>query len=467
VAEYTAQGFIDWVHPDDKSRMLGRWEGLFRGGSFQDEEYHLVTKDGAVKWVSATWGPLLDETGCQVGVQGTERDISDRKRAEEALHESQARYMQAQKLESIGRLAGGVAHDFNNLLTVINGFSEIVYTGLDPADPMREHVDQIRRAGARAADLTRQLLAFSRKQVIQPQPLDFNTVVTGSEPMFERLLGEEIQLIVKLQPSLGLVMADSGQMHQVLMNLLVNARDAMPDGGKVFIKTSNVEIGAPYIADHPEAVAGPAVLLEVTDGGRGMDEETQKNIFEPFFTTKRAGAGTGLGLATVYGIVKQSRGWITLFSEPGKGSSFKIYLPRLSNGFPTPQNAEADSTQPGGSETVLVVEDQEEVRSYAAQVLEAHGYTVLAAPDGPSAITLAERHSGPIHILITDVVLPGMNGRQLADRLTTLRPEMKVLYTSGYTQEVIAHHGVLDADVAYLAKPYTPEALAAKLRELI
>jgi len=467
VAEYTARGFTDWVHIDDRSRMIGRWDALFRGDSFQDEEYHLVTKDGAVKWVSATWGPILDEAGRQVGVQGTERDISDRKRAEEALRESQARYLQSQKLDSIGRLAGGVAHDFNNLLTVINGYSDLVLKRLAPGDPMRAYVDQVRRAGSRAADLTKQLLAFSRKQVIQPQPLDFNTVVTGSEPMFRRLLGEEIQLVFRLQPSLGLVMADPGQMHQILMNLLVNARDAMPNGGKVFIETSNVEIGGPYVADHPEAVAGPAVLLEVTDGGGGMDDEPQKHIFEPFFTTKGVGAGTGLGLATVYGIVKQSRGWIVLSSEPGKGSSFKIYLPRIADGLPTRPNAEPDSPQPGGSETVLVVEDQEEVRSYAVQVLKAYGYAVLAAPDGGGALALAEAHSGPIHILVTDVVLPGMNGWQLADRLIALRPKIKVLYTSGYTQEVIAHRGVLDAGVAYLAKPYTPEALAAKLRELI
>jgi PAS domain S-box-containing protein len=465
--EYMERGFIDWIHPDDRSRMLGRWEELFRGGSYRDEEYHLVTKGGGVKWVSASWGPILDEAGRQVGVQGTERDITDRKRAEEALRESQARYIQAQKLESIGRLAGGVAHDFNNLLTVINGYSDIIYKGLAPQDPLRARVEQIRRAGARASDLTKQLLAFSRKQVIQPQPVNFNSIVAGSEPMFQRLLGEEIQLIVKLQPDLGPVLADSGQMHQVLMNLLVNARDAMPDGGKVFIETADAEITEAYVAEHPEAVAGPAVLLEVTDSGVGMDEETQKNIFEPFFTTKDPSAGTGLGLATVYGIVKQSSGWILLYSEPGKGSSFKIYLPRIANGVLEQSNGEGDGRQVGGSETVLVVEDQEEVRSYAVHVLKAYGYQVLAAHDGPSALTAAETHPGPIHVLLTDVVLPGMNGKQLADRLTGLRPELKVLYTSGYTRDVIAHRGVLDADVAYLAKPYSPEALAAKMREVI
>ena len=465
--EYLAAGFIDWVHPDDHDRMLSKWEGLFHGESFQDEEYHLVTKSGVVKCASASWGPILDENGRQVGVQGTERDISDRKRAEEALRESQARYLQAQKLDSIGRLAGGVAHDFNNLLTVINGYSEIIYKGLLPQDPMRARVEQVRRAGARAADLTKQLLAFSRKQIIQPQPLDFNTVVIESQPMFQRLLGEEIQLVVKLERDLGQVMADSGQMHQVLMNLLVNARDAMPGGGEVFIETANVDIADGYAADHPEALAGPAVSLEVTDGGVGMDEETQKHIFEPFFTTKSDGAGTGLGLATVYGIVKQSHGWIMIYSETGSGTSFKIYLPRIRHEEPAASPVEHEPAQIGGPETVLVVEDQEEVRSYAVQVLETFGYRVLAAPDGPSAIATAGGHAGPIHVLLTDVVLPGMNGRQLADRLAGQRPGIKVLYTSGYTRDVIAHRGVLDADVAYLAKPYSPEALAAKLREVI
>ena len=467
VEEYKRRGFIDWIHPDDRSRMISHWDGLFHGSSYQDEEYHLVSKDGDVKWVSASWGPIRDETGRQVGVQGSERDITDRKRAEEALHESQARYAQAQKLDSIGRLAGGVAHDFNNLLTVINGYSDLVYKSLSPQDPLRARVEQIRRAGSRASDLTKQLLAFSRKQLIQPQSLDFNSVVTGSQAMFQRLLGEEIQLVVKLQPALGMVMADSGQIHQVLMNLLVNARDAMPDGGEVFIETANVDIGEAYAADHPEAAAGPAVLLEVTDGGIGMDEETKKHIFEPFFTTKDAGAGTGLGLATVYGIVKQSHGWIALYSEPGKGTSFKIYLPRLADTIAAQAGDEHAHGHAGGSETVLVVEDQEEVRSYAVQVLEAYGYRVLAAPDGPTALDKAKDHSGPIHVLLTDVVLPGMNGRQLADRLTTERPGVKVLYTSGYTRDVIAHRGVLDADVAYLAKPYSPEALAEKLREVI
>ncbi|HEV2447543.1 MAG TPA: ATP-binding protein [Candidatus Sulfopaludibacter sp.] len=467
LAEHAAQGFIDWIHPDDRPRMLAHWEELFRGATFQDEEYRLIARDGGVRWMAATWGPMLDDNGRQIGVQGSERDVTDRKHAEEALRESQERYMQAQKLEGIGRLAGGVAHDFNNLLTVINGYSDIVFRKLPPDDPLRPRVDEIRRAGARATDLTQQLLAFSRKQVIQPRPLDLNEVVAESERMFRRLLGEDIQLFTRLQPSLGLVMADAGQMHQVLLNLVVNARDAMPDGGNLFIETAAAQVDSRYVAEHPEAVAGPAVLLTVTDSGAGIDADTRAHIFEPFFTTKGAGSGTGLGLATVYGIVKQSHGWIAVYSEPGKGTSFQIHLPRLAAGAAPPEIAETESRELRGSETVLVVEDQEEVRSYAVGVLESYGYKVLEAADGAQALALADRHQGSIDVLLTDVVLPGMNGRQLAGRLAAERPGLKVLYTSGYTQDVIAHRGVLDRDVTYLAKPYTAEALAAKLRSVM
>jgi PAS domain S-box-containing protein len=466
-AECTASAFLSWIHPDDRARMEAHFDSLFQGSSIENEEYRIITRDGQVKWLAATWGPMLDENGKQIGVQGSKRDITDRKRAEEALHESQARYLQAQKLESIGRLAGGVAHDFNNLLTVINGFSDLVYHKLRADDPLRQQVDQVRRAGERAAELTQQLLAFSRKQMIQPRPLDLNNVIDESQRMFRRLLGEDVQLIIRLQPGLGLVMADSSQMHQVLMNLVVNARDAMSDGGKLFIETAEVEITAHYVSKHPEATVGRAIVLTVTDSGMGMDSVTQQHIFEPFFTTKGAAQGTGLGLATVYGIVKQSHGWIMLYSEIGKGTSFKIYLPRISSGLPEQPGAGTDATRLRGRETVLVVEDQEEVRAYAVSVLESYGYTVLDAPDGAKALAVAEYHGSPIDLLLTDVVLPGVNGRQLADQLTAIRPEMKVLYTSGYTQDVIAHRGVLDRDVAYLPKPYSPEALAARIRSVL
>ena len=467
VADLEKTGLMDWFHPDDQSRMTVLRESLFRGSSIQDEEFRLITKDGQVKWVAASWTPILDQAGRQIGVQGSERDITKRILAEEALRESQERYLQSQKLESIGRLAGGVAHDFNNLLTVINGYSDMVLQELDEGNPVRAEIDEIRMAGARAADLTQQLLVFSRKQVIQPRPLDLNNVVAESEKMLRRLVGEDIELRTSLSSSLGQVMADVGQIHQVLMNLVVNARDAMPDGGSLVLETADTEIDSSYVNEHPDATSGPFVLLSVTDNGTGMDEETRKHIFEPFFTTKGPAQGSGLGLATVYGIVKQSHGWIEIYTELGKGSAFKIYLPRINENLETRADAEHRRANVGGSETVLLVEDQDEVRRLATKVLKAKGYRVLEAADGAAALALVQRHPGPIDLLLTDVVMPGMNGRELAEYLKKRLPVVKVLYTSGYPHDVIAHRGVLDGDMAYIAKPYTPDRLAAKVREVL
>ena len=466
LADLEKTGF-SWFHDGDRARMALRWDSLFQGGAFQDEEYRLVTRQGAVKWVEATWGPILDATGRQVGVQGSERDISARKAAEEALRESQQRYLQAQKLESVGRLAGGVAHDFNNLLTVINGYSDLVLRRLGDAHPLREDIAQIRNAGTRAADLTRQLLMFSRKQLIQPRSVDLNQVVVESEKMLRRVLGEDIQLTTSLNPSLGLVLADPGQLHQVLMNLVVNARDAMPDGGTLALETAVVNIDASYTADHPESAAGPFVLLTVTDSGTGMDEETCSHVFEPFFSTKDQSHGSGLGLSTVYGIVRQSKGWVEIYTELGVGSEFKVYLPRIQAEVQMPDEIVPSPAALRGSETVLVVEDQEEVRCLATTVLTGYGYQVLQAADGAVALALVGSHSGPIDLLLTDVVLPGMNGRELSESLRRLLPSIKVLYTSGYTYEVIAHRGVIAREVAYIAKPYSPAALAAKVRQVL
>jgi signal transduction histidine kinase len=382
------------------------------------------------------------------------RERNRTRQAEAQLRESQERYMQAQKLESIGRLAGGVAHDFNNLLTVINGYSEVVLGKLAEDDPLRSSVQEIHHAGERAADLTQQLLAFGRKQMIQPRAVNLNVVVRNAEKMFRRLLGEDIELTTTLSPNLGLVLVDPGQIHQVLMNLVINARDAMPDGGQLSIGTTVAQIDGQ-----------PDVVLTVTDTGQGMDEQTREHIFEPFFTTKGLAKGTGLGLATVYGIVKQSHGWIQVHSEPGKGSSFAVHLPRAVG-----PEAVIDASPSGngllrGSETVLIVEDQEEVRTFVVKALSEYGYQVIDAADGPQALALSESHAGPIHVLLTDVVLPGMNGREVADRITVARPEIAVLFTSGYTADVIAHRGVLDRDVAYIPKPYTAEAIAEKVRE--
>jgi len=383
------------------------------------------------------------------------RERARTRQTEEALRQSQERYMQAQKLESIGRLAGGVAHDFNNLLTVINGYSDLVFHDLPEQSPLRQQIDQVRKAGARAADLTHQLLTFGRKQVGRPVVVNLNSLVRDAEKMLGRLMGEDIQLITELDPSLGLVMVDPGHIHQVLMNLAVNARDAMPQGGALVIETANTEL------DRREVVQ-----LTFRDTGAGMDESTLKNIFEPFFTTKGPNKGTGLGLATVYGIVQQSQGRIDVASQPGKGTTFRIFLPRVEGeAAEVPAVSSARRTQ--GSETILVVEDQEEVREFLVKALTERGYRVLQASDGPKALELSRGHTAAIHVLLTDVILPGMNGRELADQFRTAHPTVRVLYTSGYTQDVIADRGVLHRDVAYISKPYTADEIAAKVREAI
>ncbi len=378
----------------------------------------------------------------------------------------QAQLSQAQRLESVGRLAGGVAHDFNNLLTVINGYSEVALARLSGADPLRAPLDQIRRAGERAATLTQQLLGFSRKQIIQPKPIDLNAIVTEARGMLQPLLGELIQVRAVLQPNLGRVVADPGQIEQILMNLAANARDAMPRGGTLTIETRDVSVGQYERRGKSDLPPGSYVVLSVTDTGAGMSAEVQQNIFEPFFTTKERGKGTGLGLATVYGIVKQNGGWIEVYSELGMGTAFHITLPRISG----PDECEAAKlplTATAGTGSLLLVEDEEDVCKFAVEVLQAHGYSVVSAADGEAALALAQSHPDPIDMLITDVVLPGMNGRELAERLKAERPGLHVLFTSGYTQDVIAGQGVLEHGMAYIAKPYTPGELSAKVQEIL
>jgi signal transduction histidine kinase len=386
--------------------------------------------------------------------------------AEQALRESQERYLQAQKLEGIGRLAGGVAHDFNNLLTVINGYSDLLLHQLPEDDARRAPAEEIHKAGERAAELTRQLLAFGRKQIGRPRPINLNAVIEESDKMLRRLVGEDIQMVTRLHPGLGLVMADPGHIHQVLMNLAVNARDAMPSGGTLTIETAAERLERwPKVPD-AKTRSGLSVRLTVSDTGNGMSDATLKNIFEPFFTTK-GNYGTGLGLATVYGIVQQSGGCIDVSSAPGQGSSFRIYLPCVEG---TVEPVGPASTAPARLDrfaTVLVVEDQEEVRRFAVQALAECGCHVLSAADGAEAIALAAGHSGRIDILLTDVVLPGMNGREVADRIVQAWPEIKVIYTSGYTQDLIANRGVLHSDVIYLPKPYTTQQIAAKVLEVL
>jgi len=391
----------------------------------------------------------------------------ERKRAEEALRSSEERLRQAQKMEAVGRLAGGVAHDFNNLLTVITSYSALLLEDLGSDDPKRDDVDQIRKAAEGAAALTRQLLAFSRQQVLQPKALDLKATVAGTEKLLRRLIGEDIQLATVLARDLGVVKADPGQIEQIIINLAVNARDAMPTGGRLTIEAANVDMDEAYVRGHAPASPGGYVMLALSDTGIGMDEQTKARIFEPFFTTKEPGKGTGLGLATVYGIVKQSGGFIWVYSEPGHGTSFKFYLPRVDEPAEAAAAATATAEPRGGTETVLVVEDAASVRMVTRQVLERFGYTVLEAPNGETALRLAAKHHGPIHLLLTDVVMPGLSGRQLAGQLAELRPDMKVLYASGYADHAIVHHGILESGIAYLQKPFTPETLGRRVRQVL
>jgi signal transduction histidine kinase len=373
---------------------------------------------------------------------------------------------QAQKLEAVGRLAGGVAHDFNNLLTIITGYAEVLMDAVPQEHPDHEFVVEIGKAAARAATLTRQLLAFSRQQVLEPKLLDLNEVVRQTDKMLSRLIGEDLLLSLSLADRLGRVKADPGQIDQVLMNLVVNARDAMPKGGRLTIETCNVELDTGYTQYHLEVEAGPYVMLAVSDTGVGMDPDTRGRIFEPFFTTKPAGTGTGLGLSTVFGIVKQSGGHIYVYSEPGQGSTFKIYLP-VAKGEPPVAEPTVGPQAPSGTETLLLVEDDDAVRAVTRLALERSGYTVLEAASGREAIAMAEHHSGRIDLLISDVVMPEIGGREVAEAITEARPQTKVLYLSGYTDDAVVRHGILRAEVAFLQKPFTPAALARKVRKVL
>jgi two-component system, cell cycle sensor histidine kinase and response regulator CckA len=387
-------------------------------------------------------------------------DISERKQLEQQLR-------QAQKMEAVGRLAGGIAHDFNNLLGVIIGYSEIVEERLGQSDPLRPKVEQIKKAGQRAATLTRQLLAFSRQQVLEPKVLDLNAVVADTLKMLQRVLGEDIELIMVPEPELGRIKADQGQIEQIIMNLAVNARDAMPHGGKLTISTTNEDLDEVYARQHPAVVPGFYVMFAVSDTGCGMDRPTQTRIFEPFFTTKEVGKGTGLGLATVYGVVKQSGGYIWVYSEPGRGSTFKIYLPRIGDALTASEPGKSGKETGRGWETILLVEDAQPLRELAHELLENSGYTVLEAANGAEAIQVAEQQQGPIHLLLTDAVMPGMDGPKVAECITRIYPGIKVLYASGYTDDAIVHHGVLDSGITLLQKPFTHATLTNKVREVL
>ena len=430
--------------------LEGGWRGECLGRRKDDTDFPVFLSTGQIK----------DSRGLVIGIFGIGQDITDRKRLEEQL-------LVSQKMEAVGRLAGGVAHDFNNLLGVIVGYSDLVLDAFPSEDPRHHQLEQIKKAGLRATSLTRQLLTFSRKQVCQPVVLDINALVTDFNKMLRRMVGEDIALANALQPGLGQIKADPGQIEQVIMNLVVNSRDAMPNGGKLIIETANTDLDEDYCLLHPSVQPGRYVMLAVSDSGSGMDAKTQARIFEPFFTTKEEGKGTGLGLATVYGVVKQSEGHIWVYSELGKGTTFKIYFPRIDE---PAHSAATDLGAAGsmrGSETILLAEDSALLRVLTCTLLENNGYKVIAAENGMEAVKLAERCDRPIHLLLTDVVMPGMSGRELADRLAVKRPGMRVLYMSGYTNDAIVHHGVLEPGLFFLQKPFSQEALTHKLREVL
>ncbi len=426
-----------------------------------------VWPDGRVTWVSTTKVPLKDQKGNIIGTFGTSRNVTDRKRVEEEKLALADQLRQAQKMEAIGQLAGGIAHDFNNLVTVINGYSEMLLSELPPNDHRRGDLEHISDAGKRAASLTSQLLAFSRKQILQPQFLDLNDAISQAGNILRRLIGEDIDLVVVPRQALGLIEADPGQIQQILLNLAVNARDAMPRGGKLTIETEDIDLDEHYVRLHPTVPPGRYVMLAMSDTGVGMDERTKAHLFEPFFTTKEIGRGTGLGLSTIYGIVKQSNGFIWVYSELGRGTTFKIYFPRVEKD--AARHASYYKEQPGllGTETVLVVEDEASVRTLIARSLRGRGYFVLEASTGHEALRTAQEFRGKIHLLLTDVVMPEMSGKALGTQIRDARPGIKVLFISGYTNNAIVHHGILDSNVAFLQKPFTHDILAQKIREVL
>jgi PAS domain S-box-containing protein len=387
-------------------------------------------------------------------------DISQRKQLEEQL-------MHSQKMEAVGRLAGGVAHDFNNMLTVISGYNRMILDELSPMDPLRSYAEEILNAADRAGAVTNQLLAFSRRQIVYPRVFSVNTVIGQTEKMLQRLIGEDIQLVLGLGTDVGNIKADPGHVEQAIVNLAVNARDAMPLGGRITIETANAVLDETYARTHLGVQPGEFVMIAVSDTGHGMDAETRRRIFEPFFTTKERGRGTGLGLATVYGMIKQSGGDIWVYSEPGCGTTFKLYFPRVQERPSDPDPSETLPTKVRGSETILVVEDEKAVRDLTVKMLQQMGYCVLTAASGAEAIEISQSHPGEIALLLTDVVMPNMSGRQLADVLGPTRPDMKVLFLSGYTENTVVHHGVLESGVEFLPKPFSREALSRKLRDVL
>jgi len=502
------------IHPEDRARVMTVFRAALARGEDHEFEYRALRASGDVVWLRDIVRVVPGRDGRPGQLRGLTVDLTELKRADEALRQSEDQLRQAQKMDAVGKLAGGIAHDFNNLLMVMRGDGDLILRRLPAGHPLRKNAEGIRDAADQAAALTRQLLAFSRKQVLAPKILDLNDIISGMQTMLQRLIGETINLVTLPEPGLGCIKADPGQIEQVIMNLAVNARDAMPDGGRLVIRTATVRAGEAPTPPGIRPRLGSHILLEVTDSGTGMDVATQAHLFEPFFTTKEPGKGTGLGLSTVYGIVEQSGGSVTVETGVGRGTTFRIYLPQVEtpvpagrplsvarpaapmtpvplrlppavspapvSAAPTPpppappqpvpvpmEPATAKETPSTQNETILLVEDALRVRAVVREILEMNGYHVLEARHGAEAIEISERHRGPIHLMVTDVVMPQMSGRELAQRLLPVRPDLRVLYMSGYTDDAIVRHGVLGAGMAFLSKPFTPDALAAKVRELL
>jgi PAS domain S-box-containing protein len=464
----TRESFLARVHPDDRSLVHQAFVQLHEKGEAPPIEFRIIRPDGTERVIQARGRAHRDDVGRIMRLIGSAQDVTDRVETEREYRRLEEQLRQSQKMEAIGQLAGGVAHDFNNLLTVIKAYSGMVVDRLDESNPLRSDVVEIQRAAGRAASLTQQLLAFSRKQTLQPRILDLNVVSRELEPMMRRLITDDIQIVVRQAAAIGRVKADPVQIEQVLINLVVNARDAMPSGGVLTIETANAELDEAYQGRHAVVVPGSYVMVAVSDSGIGMDAMTRSRIFEPFFTTKAPGKGTGLGLSTVYGIVKQSSGYIWVYSEPGLGTTFKMYLPRLEEDEITAATAEQAVIAPlAGSEIVLLVEDEPAVRSLARRILERNGYTVLEAHDGPDALRVADQYKQPIQLLVTDMMMPELSGRDVWMALRSKRAELRVLFMSGYTNDDMIRRGLLDQGAAFLQKPFTAADLARAARTVL
>ncbi len=457
----------DQIHPDDRERVIEARKQAFETGASIQLEYRFRRKDGEWRILESTGSPVQNARGETEKLIVVSRDITERKRAEEMLRQREEQLRQSQKMEAVGRLSGGIAHDFNNLLGVIIGYSEDIELRVAQGDPLRKSAEEIRKAGQRAAALTHQLLAFSRQQVLQSRVLDLNLLVSDMGEMLRRLIGSHIELSTSLDPELGRVKADQSQMEQIIVNLVVNARDAMPEGGKLLIESANVHLDETHARNLPFLRPGPHVLLTVSDTGVGMDAETQVHIFEPFFTTKERGKGTGLGLATVYGVVKQSGGIVGVQSEPGKGSTFRIYLPRVAEQVAAPAPALSGTNTSTGTETVLVVDNEEALLELTSNLLARSGYKVLSAHDGIEAIEMARSFDGTIHLLLTDITMPKMSGPALARHMIDLRPGIRVLLMTGQADIEATPRGNTLRESEYLQKPFHRDALIHKVRETL